>query len=210
MTLPADPAACECLVLGIGNLLWADEGFGVRCVEALHRGWRMAPGVALMDGGTQGLYLVHHIRAARRLIVFDAIDYGDEPGRLRLVRDGEVPAFGGVRKMSLHQTGFQDVLIAAEMLGGGPERILLVGVQAGELEDYGGSLTPPVRAQMGPALMAALAQLTDWGLPAVPRPEEEAVAPLLGPGLGLSDYEGGRPGPEQAWRRGDARFLAAD
>ena len=27
------------LVLGIGNLLWADEGFGVRCVEALQAGW---------------------------------------------------------------------------------------------------------------------------------------------------------------------------
>ena len=26
------------LVLGIGNLLWADEGFGVRCVEALNEG----------------------------------------------------------------------------------------------------------------------------------------------------------------------------
>ena len=27
---------CEALVLGIGNVLWADEGFGVRAVEALH------------------------------------------------------------------------------------------------------------------------------------------------------------------------------
>jgi hydrogenase maturation protease len=26
----------EVLVLGIGNVLWADEGFGVRAVEALH------------------------------------------------------------------------------------------------------------------------------------------------------------------------------
>lgn len=197
----------DTLVLGIGNLLWADEGFGVRCVEALHQGWRMPPGVTLMDGGTQGLYLVHHVRAARRLIVFDAIDYGDEPGTLRLVRDADVPAFGGVRKMSLHQTGFQDVLIAAEMLGGGPERILLVGVQAGELEDYGGSLTPAVRAQMAPALMTALAQLSQWGLSAIPRPADEEVSPLLGPGLALQEYETGRPGPDQAWRCGDARFL---
>ena len=30
------------LILGIGNLLWADEGFGVRAVEALTR----VPGVA--------------------------------------------------------------------------------------------------------------------------------------------------------------------
>ena len=34
-----DPSAFDTLVLGIGNLLWADEGFGVRAVEALHAGW---------------------------------------------------------------------------------------------------------------------------------------------------------------------------
>jgi len=29
----------DALVLGIGNVLWADEGFGVRAVEALHAAW---------------------------------------------------------------------------------------------------------------------------------------------------------------------------
>ena len=40
------------VVLGVGNLLWADEGFGVRCVEALDAGWDLPPDVGLMDGGT--------------------------------------------------------------------------------------------------------------------------------------------------------------
>lgn len=195
------------LVLGIGNILWADEGFGVRCVEALHRGWRMAEGVALMDGGTQGLYLVHHIRAARRLIVFDAIDYGDAPGALRLVRDGDVPAFGGAKKMSLHQTGFQDVLMAAELLGGGPERVLLIGVQAGELDDFGGGLTERVRAKVPVAVRLALRQLAAWGTPATPRARGQTPEPLLGPGVNEAEYEAGRPPPEAAWRCGDARFL---
>jgi hydrogenase maturation protease len=31
------------LILGIGNLLWADEGFGVRAVEHLHRHWPLPP-----------------------------------------------------------------------------------------------------------------------------------------------------------------------
>ena len=35
----APPILC---VLGIGNVLWADEGFGVRCVEALHRRYEFA------------------------------------------------------------------------------------------------------------------------------------------------------------------------
>ena len=59
---PADPAPADrVLVLGIGNLLWADEGFGVRAVEALHQRHAMPTGVSLVDGGTQGLYLLDHV-----------------------------------------------------------------------------------------------------------------------------------------------------
>jgi hydrogenase maturation protease len=80
------------LVLGIGNVLWADEGFGVRAVEALHDAWDLPPEVTLMDGGTQGLILLADVTAHRRVLVFDSIDFGDAPGTLRVLRDREVPA----------------------------------------------------------------------------------------------------------------------
>ena len=67
------------LVLGIGNLLWADEGFGVRAVERMHLEYEFDDNVTLMDGGTQGLYLVQDVRAADILVVFDAVDYGLPP-----------------------------------------------------------------------------------------------------------------------------------
>ncbi|HSC99825.1 MAG TPA: hydrogenase maturation protease, partial [Casimicrobiaceae bacterium] len=65
---------CEALVLGIGNVLWADEGFGVRAVEAWHAKYASPDGVSVLDGGTQGLYLYGAIAAARRVLLFDAID----------------------------------------------------------------------------------------------------------------------------------------
>ena len=48
------PSLQRIVVLGIGNMLWADEGFGVRCVEALQQRFEFAPHVELVDGGTQG------------------------------------------------------------------------------------------------------------------------------------------------------------
>lgn len=47
---------CEVLVLGIGNILWADEGFGPRCVEHFHRLYEDRPEVRVEDGGTLGFY----------------------------------------------------------------------------------------------------------------------------------------------------------
>lgn len=193
------------LILGIGNLLWADEGFGVRCIERLNQDYRFPDGVTLMDGGTQGLYLVQHVQQADCLIVFDAIDYGLPPGTLKVVRDADVPKFMGAKRMSLHQTGFQEVLAIAEFTGSFPRELLLVGVQPEELEDFGGSLREPVRAQVEPALAIALEFLAERGVIAVAR--EDAAEELAPEQLALERYEAERPTEDVAYRYGDIRFI---
>jgi hydrogenase maturation protease len=171
------------LILGIGNILWGDEGFGVRAVEAFHRRYALPEHVTVLDGGTQGLYLVQYVREADDLLVFDAIDYGLEPGTLKIVRDGEVPKFTGSKKMSLHQTGFQEVLSAADLLGDYPSRLALVGCQPLDLENWGGPLTEPVRGAIDAAVAAAEDILGTWGVDCAPRAE-----PLL-PGLALLGHD---------------------
>jgi len=196
------------VVLGIGNVLWADEGFGVRCIEALQREWTFAPHVELIDGGTQGLYLIQNVQSATRLLIFDAIDYGLEPGTLKLIENDEVPKFMGAKKMSLHQTGFQEVLCLAQLTGHYPSQVLLIGCQPEELEDYGGSLRPVVKQAMTPALTQAIDALTAWG--AQPQRRAQALpedATLTGAMLTLARYERERPSAEQACRQGDARFM---
>lgn len=162
-------AAKRILVLGIGNILWADEGFGVRAVEEFHRRYAVPDNVTVLDGGTQGIYLVNYLEEADGLIVFDAIDYGLQPGALKLVRDADVPRFTGAKKMSLHQTGFQEVISAADLLGRCPGQLALIGCQPLDLEDWGGPLTAPVREQIEAAIMLACELLAEWGSPPTPR-----------------------------------------
>ncbi|WP_439402335.1 HyaD/HybD family hydrogenase maturation endopeptidase [Bradyrhizobium sp. DASA03068] len=157
------------LVLGIGNILWADEGFGVRVVEEFHSRYAVDNNVTVLDGGTQGLYLVSFLEQADCLIVFDAIDYGLLPGQLELVRDDEVPRFTGAKKVSLHQTGFQEVLSAADFLGRRPRQLALIGCQPLDVENWGGPLTAPVRFQIAPAIELACKLLAQWGSPVKPR-----------------------------------------
>lgn len=196
------------LILGIGNLLWADEGFGVRAVEALNRSHSFAPNVTLMDGGTQGLYLIEHVRNADVLVVFDAIDYGLPPGTLKLIEGEEVPKFLGAKKMSLHQTGFQDVLASADMFGDLPQHLFLIGVQPEELEDYGGSLRASVKAQIAPAISHALDYLARHGIAGALRdaPLADHVT-LSSPEVAIDLYERDRPDEQEAYRHGDARVV---
>jgi hydrogenase maturation protease len=194
------------LVLGIGNVLWADEGFGVRAVEEFDRRYACEDRVSVLDGGTQGLYLLPHVQEAARVVVFDAIDYGLEPGTMKVVLDDEVPSYMGAKQMSLHQTGFQDVLAAAKLTGNAPQHLVLIGVQPVELRDYGGSLREPVRAQIGPAVEEAAAWLKRWGVAVSPR-LAPATPGLASAALDLATYESGRPSHEEACRTGDPRFM---
>jgi hydrogenase maturation protease len=197
------------VVLGIGNVLWADEGFGVRAVEALQAGWNFAPNVELVDGGTQGLYLLPVVQGADRLLILDAVDYGLPPGTLKLVDNDEVPRFLGAKKMSLHQTGFQEVLMLAQMTDAYPQEVLLIGCQPEELEDYGGSLRAGTKAALDRAVALAVERLAAWG--AEPRPRAGALRAdeaVTAPVLALQAYEAGRPSADEACRIGDARVLA--
>lgn len=201
----SSPASPRILVLGIGNLLWADEGFGVRCVEALNEAWQFPEEVRLLDGGTQGLYLLPYVQETDCLLVFDAVDYGDPPGTLREVVGDQVPRFMGAKKMSLHQTGFQEVLAAAELTGKLPGELVLIGVQPEELEDYGGSLRDVVKAKMPEALALALKWLKQWGV--APTARQGSVESTTDSALAMGVYEAERPAAEVAYRLGDARFL---
>jgi hydrogenase maturation protease len=192
------------LVLGIGNILWADEGFGVRVVQAMQQTYQFPASVCLMDGGTQGLALIPHVRGLDVLIILDAVDFQREPGTLVELRDAEVPAFLGAKKMSLHQVSFQEVLALCQLLGGCPERMVLVGVQPETLEDYGGSLSPVVKRQMPAAMGRVLAYLAEMGIHAelkTPEPDAKSAA------TDMAEYERLRPSARAACRFGDGRFL---
>ncbi len=194
----------DVLVLGIGNLLWADEGFGVRAVEAFNDAYVAPAGVRLLDGGTQGLNLLDAVLDRSGVIVFDAIDFGLAPGTLKVLRGPEVPAWAGT-KMSLHQSSFQELLSIAELQGRSPARLTLIGVQPERLSDFGGSLSECVRAQLPAAVELAARELAAWRL----RPDRRTVpGPRLNDrSLALDAYETNRPDQQAACRVGDARFL---
>ncbi len=180
----------EILVLGIGNLLWADDGFGVRAVEELQRRYHVPEDrVRLVDGGTQGLYLVPMLQAARRVIVFDAVDYKLAPGTLKVLRGDEVPRLGG-GKIDMHQTSFQDVLATVDILGNAPDEIVVIGVQPAVLDAFGASLSDPVRDALSAALAVAVEQLAAWDAPARPRTgTPDAGEALFSTAIGRAAYE---------------------
>ncbi len=115
------------VVLGVGNLLMADEGLGVRCVERLAGDARLPQFVRLVDGGTSTHELLEDLEDLDGLVIVDAVVTGAAPGTVVRLEGTEVP-FAFSRKLSPHQHGINDLLATLTLLGRAPRRVVLLGV----------------------------------------------------------------------------------
>ncbi|MFC0225569.1 HyaD/HybD family hydrogenase maturation endopeptidase [Serratia aquatilis] len=160
------------LVLGIGNLLLGDEAVGIRIIEALERRYVLPAHVEVLDGGTSGMELMEVMADRDHLIVADAILTGSAPGSVAVLHDEEIPALF-TRKVSPHQLGLSDVLMALRLTEEFPRRLTLVGVVPESLEP-GIGLTAVVSQAIEPALAQVVAALRYSGVEAVPREVADA------------------------------------
>jgi hydrogenase maturation protease len=147
------------MVLGLGNLVHADDGVGVHAIQELRAESRVPYGVTLLDGGTQGLGLLHHLSGVQRLVVIDAIDAGEPSGTLLRFEGKALRGLPG--KASIHQLGFADLMIALQLLGESPPELVVFGVQP-ESTAWGAELTAPVEKALAPLLEQVIVQLETW------------------------------------------------
>jgi hydrogenase maturation protease len=150
------------LVLGLGNTIMTDDGFGVKVVTMLSSRYRFQGPVRLLDGGTLGLDLLPHLEDIERLLIIDALDMRATPGTMSRLEGEDVPrAFAS--KLSVHQMGLQDLLAVAELQGHVPKELVVWGVQPESIE-MGTELTAIVAAALPVVVAHVLDELHGWGV----------------------------------------------
>ena len=150
----------EITVLGIGNIILQDEGFGVTVVEALQKEYIFPENVQVIDGGTLGAELMYFIEGTKKLIVIDAISGNCAPGTFFRF-DAEAVQTYFQDKVSMHELGIQDVLAALQVMGKAVEDVVVFGYQPFSLE-AGVGLTQKMAAFVAPAKEIVLEQLQNW------------------------------------------------
>lgn len=121
------------LILGLGNLICADDGVGVIAAHRLMDLYEPPEGVRILDGGTQGLALLPYIEDAERVILVDAIRDDAPPGSfVRLEGDEVAPAVAA--RLSVHQIGVADLLDGAHWRERVPSTLVLLGLVPASVE----------------------------------------------------------------------------
>lgn len=110
-------------VLGIGNLLVSDEGFGVHVIRHLEENYEFPDTVVVKDGGTAGIYMSPFLEECDPIIVIDVVDIDAEPGSLHYYSGEDVKAGRLSTRMSPHQLGLLEILEICKLRDAAPETI---------------------------------------------------------------------------------------
>jgi hydrogenase maturation protease len=160
-------------VLGVGNVLCTDDGLGPYAIKALEAQYEFAEDVEVIDVGTPGLDFTPYLAGARLVVVIDTVQVDEAAGTLRLIRDGEIVAKPPPSRMSPHEPGLREALMATEMSGQSPDEILLVGVVPSSTSE-GTRLTDAVLEAVPNVVAVVAAELARVGRP--PRRREPPAA----------------------------------
>lgn len=148
-------------LLGIGNILFSDEGFGVRVIERLMDLYEFSENVSVVDGGVLGMNLLGLLSETDQLIVVDAVRNQSQPGTLVRLEGAEIPA--RIRaKNSLHQVDFLEALTLCQALDKVPETVIL-GVEPQDIETLSDRLTPTLQSKIDPMMDWVLEELQRQG-----------------------------------------------
>ena len=104
--------------------------------------------------------LLPDVLDAERLLVLDAVRTGREPGAVVRGEDDAVPRWYA-RPASPHQVDLHEVLAAADLLGGMPSRLVVVGIEPALTDELHLGVTPEVAGALDTASREAVRVLTE-------------------------------------------------
>ena len=150
-------------VLGLGNVLMSDDGFGPFVVRVLEATYECPPGVDFVDAGTPGLDLTPFLLDAEAVIFVDTVTSRGQPGEIRVYDRDAILAVPPQTRTGGHDPALKEALLTVAATGGGPSTVRLVGAIP-EWVATGVTLSPRLEAAVGPAILAIVATLADLGV----------------------------------------------
>jgi len=155
------------LVLGLGNILYGDEGFGAYAAREMEK-MDLPENVEIIDAGTSSLDVLLTSEDINKLVIIDVLKADSEPGTVYKMK------FSGNEReklrdlfceswktaVSLHQVGLLGALAAAEKLGNVPDEIVIFGIEPEKIS-FGVGLTDILRGKLEEIINLVLEEISD-------------------------------------------------
>jgi hydrogenase maturation protease len=142
---PLLTVSMKTIIIGLGNPILGDDGVGWKVAqevkEQLHP--RLPHAIEFLSLG--GISLMEYLVGYERAILIDAIASDRAPGSIILSDLSEMPDYSAFHTTSTHDTSLQNAIKLGKAMGAVlPEQVIVVGITANHVYDFGEELSLPV------------------------------------------------------------------
>jgi hydrogenase maturation protease len=176
-------------VLGLGNVLMGDDALGPWVIHALEAEYVFPEGVELVEIGTPGLDLVPYVAGPGGILLVDTVKSAGIPGELRFYDQQQLLKLPPQPRLSPHDPGLTEALLAVTLADAPPSFVKLVGVIPDNVA-MGVALSPALRAALPRVVSAVVQELAGLGFAGVPRSRPDLSLPWWERGAPVSEPAG--------------------
>jgi len=115
------------VILGIGNVLQKDDGFGVYASTYLKKNYIFSKDVKIVNGGVEGINLFSIFEENDNILILDSIELEDEPASIYLIPSYELSGHG-LNSGGAHEIGVLQCLDMLELQGKPQPKATILGI----------------------------------------------------------------------------------
>ena len=171
----------KCIVIGVGNTLFKDDGIGVYMACYVKSNYTFSSEIVILDGGTLGLNLIEYLQAYDEVIILDTLSIDEEPGKLYRIPAEEFYGLGAHRNTAHEVEVIQ--MLEAGALYDLKANVTILGVVPEDISSVAIGISPTLEKQFANYLQLVLDEISALGIKAVQikeKPLHSVITELMG------------------------------
>jgi len=167
----------DTIIIGIGNILFKDEGVGIYAAKYLDENYDFSPVIDIIDGGTLGFKLMTYYQSYKKIIILDTVSIKDEAGSVYNLPADALMGLGSYRQTA-HEVEVVEMLEICSML----ERIAevnVIGIIPEDIESVDIDLTSTIKNSFNDLINATLKELQNCGINSTPKKSTKILEQII-------------------------------
>lgn len=149
-------------VIGVGNILFTDDGIGVYAAKYLQNNYRFEPMIEIIDGGTLGFNLMHYLLEYDQVFILDTLSIDEEAGSIYHLPSDALLGLGDTRK-TVHEVEVTQMIELGSMMGM-RAHVSVIGIIPEDIQSVAMNLSPIAKERFGAFNQTVIEKLQEAGI----------------------------------------------
>ncbi|WP_419764551.1 MAG: HyaD/HybD family hydrogenase maturation endopeptidase [Arcobacter sp.] len=188
------------IVIGVGNLLFKDEGVGILAAKYLEENYEFEGDIEIMDGGTLGFKLMTYFQEYDNVIILDTVSIEDKAGDIFRLPSDVLLGLGQYRKTA-HEVEIVEMLEICSVLDKHAE-VTIIGIIPEDIVSVQIGLTKTIEEKFMGLINQAIIDVENLGIKVSKKENQKSVAQICKGLLGSynDEYDDRIPNNEDTTR----------